>query len=90
MAMGFDDDVLAVVAHSLLNSLAVIQGNAETLAGNWDRIDPEARMNLLGRIVTQAGHVGGVLTDLVRSGRPEVVEALEELRDTAPRDAEDA
>jgi K+-sensing histidine kinase KdpD len=75
----YDDDILAVVAHSLLNSLAVIQGNAETLAASWDRIAAEARYELLTRIVTQSELVAGVLTDLVRSGRPEVVHALETL-----------
>jgi K+-sensing histidine kinase KdpD len=75
-----DDDLLAVVAHSLLNSMSVISGNAETLADHWERITPETRGDLLDRIVTQSAHVVGVLTDLVRSGRPELVEALEHLQ----------
>ena len=78
--VSFDDDLLAVVAHSLLNSMSVIAGNAETLADHWDRIEPETRVEFLGRIVTQSSHVVGVLTDLVRSGRPELVEALERLQ----------
>lgn len=83
MVSGFDDDILAVVAHSLLNSLAVIHGDAETLAVSWDRMEAQARVELLRRIVTQAEHVGSVLTDLVRSGRPEVLEALEEMQAAA-------
>ena len=79
MSSPSDDDLVAVVAHSLLNSVAVISGAAETLAEHWDRIDPDRREEFLGRIVTQAKHVTEVLTDLVRSGRPEVVAALEEL-----------
>jgi K+-sensing histidine kinase KdpD len=75
-----DDDLLAVVAHSLLNSMSVISGNAETLADHWDRIDAATRAELLSRIMTQSSHVVGVLTDLVRSGRPELVEALEHLQ----------
>ena len=78
--ISFDDDLLAVVAHSLLNSMSVIAGNAETLADHWDAIDAETRVDFLGRIVTQSAHVVGVLTDLVRSGRPELVEALERLQ----------
>jgi signal transduction histidine kinase len=77
---GFDDDLLAVVAHSLLNSMSVISGNAETLAEHWERIASETRLEFLDRIVTQSAHVVGVLTDLVRSGRPELVEALEHLQ----------
>jgi K+-sensing histidine kinase KdpD len=75
------DDLLAVVAHSLLNSLAVISGNAETLVQHWALLDEKTRRELLERIHTQAAHVVGVLTDLVRSGSPEVVDALEHLHD---------
>jgi signal transduction histidine kinase len=74
-----DDDLLAVVAHSLLNSMSVISGNAETLGHHWHRIDEKTRLEFLDRIVTQSNHVVGVLTDLVRSGRPELVDALEHL-----------
>jgi K+-sensing histidine kinase KdpD len=74
-----DDDLLAVVAHSLLNSMSVIAGNAETLSEHWERVDPAVRDEFLQRIITQSHHVVGVLTDLVRSGRPELVEALEGL-----------
>jgi len=79
MADSFGDDLLAVVAHSLLNSMAVVSGNAETLIEHWARLDEAQRLDLLERIVTQSGHVIGVLTDLVRSGRPELVDALEQL-----------
>ena len=80
MADMLDDDLLAVVAHSLLNSMSVTSGNAETLMEHWERIDEATRREFLERIVTQANHVVGVLTDLVRSGRPELVEALELLQ----------
>lgn len=79
-----DDDLLAVVAHSLLNSMSVISGSAETLAEHWERIGPDVRLEFLERIVTQSSHVVGVLTDLVRSGRPELVEALEHLQGGDP------
>jgi signal transduction histidine kinase len=75
-----DDDLLAVVAHSLLNSMSVISGNAATLAEHWARIDEPTRLEFLNRIVLQSAHVVGVLSDLVRSGRPELVEALEHLQ----------
>jgi signal transduction histidine kinase len=80
-----DDDLLAVVAHSLLNSMSVISGNAETLAQHWERVDPDVRQQFLEGIVTQSRHVVGVLTDLVRSGRPELVDALESLLDHGVR-----
>ena len=84
MSDSLDEDLLAVVAHSLLNSMSVISGNAATLAEHWENIDVETRVRFLERIVTQSSHVVGVLTDLVRSGRPELVAALEELRATDP------
>jgi signal transduction histidine kinase len=74
-----DDDLLAVVAHSLLNSMSVISGNAETLLEHWERVDAATRVEFLERIITQSTHVVGVLTDLVRSGRPELVQALQEM-----------
>jgi K+-sensing histidine kinase KdpD len=80
VAEPLDDDLLAVVAHSLLNSMSVITGNALTLDEHWARLDDATRSELLQRIVTQSTHVAGVLTDLVRSGNPELVAALEELR----------
>jgi K+-sensing histidine kinase KdpD len=80
MADVYGDDLLAVVAHSLLNSMAVVTGNAETLLEHWARLDDDQRADLLRRIVMQARHVNGVLTDLVRSGRPELLEALEQIR----------
>ena len=75
-----DDDLLAVVAHSLLNSMSVISGNGQTLLAHWDRIPETTRTEFLERIVVQSDHVAGVLADLVRSGRPELVEALELLQ----------
>jgi len=73
------DDLLAVMAHSLLNSMGVISGAAETMKIHWDRLDDQLKFELLEKIIQQAGLVTGVLGDLVRSGRPELVEALNEL-----------
>jgi hypothetical protein len=73
------DDLLAVMAHSLLNSMGVISGAAETMKIHWDRLDDKLKFELLEKIIQQAGLVTGVLGDLVRSGRPELVEALNEL-----------
>jgi hypothetical protein len=63
--------------------MSVISGNAETLAEHWERVDPDTRVEFLNRIVTQSSHVVGVLTDLVRSGRPELIEALERLQQSS-------
>jgi signal transduction histidine kinase len=73
------DDLLAVMAHSLLNSVGVISGAAETMKIHWGRLDDSIKIELLEKIIQQSALVTGVLGDLVRSGRPELVEALNEL-----------
>jgi signal transduction histidine kinase len=79
MSEEWPDDLLAVMAHSLLNSMGVISGAAETMKVHWDRLDEAVKVELLDKIVQQATHVAGVLGDLVRSGNPELVQALNEL-----------
>ena len=79
MNIEWPDDLLAVMAHSLLNSMGVISGAAETMKIHWDRLDDQLKFELLEKIIQQSGLVTGVLGDLVRSGRPELVEALNEL-----------
>ena len=76
------DDLLAVMAHGLLNSMGVIAGAAETMKLHWERLDDGIKVELLEKIIAQAGLVTGVLGDLVRSGRPEVLEALDHLTDS--------
>jgi hypothetical protein len=75
------DDLLAVMAHSLLNSMGVIAGAAETMKVHWGRLDDSIKIELLEKILAQSALVTGVLGDLVRSGRPELVEALDHLTD---------
>ena len=82
MSDSWPDDLLAVMAHSLLNSVGVISGAAETMKMHWDRLDDGIKFELLDKIVQQSSLVAGVLGDLVRSGRPELVEALNELNPT--------
>ena len=72
---------MAVMAHSLLNSVGVISGAAETIKVHWDRLDDTVKIELLDKIIAQSSLVTGVLGDLVRSGRPEIVEALDHLQD---------
>lgn len=76
------DDLLAVMAHGLLNSMGVISGAAETIKLHWERLDDAIKLELLDKMIAQSALVTGVLTDLVRSGRPELVEALDQLTET--------
>ena len=79
-----DDQLLAIIAHSLLNSLSVIHGTAITLEQAWERLDDDRRQEFLATMTRQSEHVIGVLKDLIRSGPPEVIAALTEL-DRRPR-----
>ena len=81
MTDAWSDDLMAVMAHSLLNSVGVISGAAETMKVHWERLDDAVKVDLLEKIISQASLVTGVLGDLVRGARPEIVEALDHLTD---------
>jgi K+-sensing histidine kinase KdpD len=77
----WSDDLMAVMAHSLLNSVGVITGAAETIKLHWERLDDSVKLELLETIIGQSALVSGILGDLVRGARPEIVEALDHLTD---------
>jgi hypothetical protein len=74
----FDDATIAVMAHSLLGSVAVILGAAETLRANWHLTDERGRNALFDMIADQGHHVVEMLRDMA-TGLPADVEQL--LRD---------
>ena len=74
------DDLLAVIAHSLLSSVAVIVGGTELLSRHWGDLPEEERTELLASMRSQAGHVAGVLDNLVRLGDPQLIEVLDGLQ----------
>lgn len=59
------DSVSAVMAHGLLNSMAVIIGTLTTLADHWPRLQDPMREELLQRGLEQAQFVTDTLRDLV-------------------------
>ena len=73
------DQLLAVVAHSLLNSLSVIYGSAATLGDFGERLSGDQRQEFLVTIMRQSEHVMEVLKDMIRGGSPEVLAALADL-----------
>jgi signal transduction histidine kinase len=77
------DATTAVVAHALLNSLAVISGASTILLD--EQLPAETQRDLLRRINAQAMHVTGVLQDLVRGLPLGAFDALQHLK---PEDAE--
>ena len=71
----FADATTAVIAHALLNSMAVISGAASLLLEH--DLSPEDQRNLLTRVQAQAGHVTGILQDLVRGLPGSALDALQ-------------
>ena len=74
-----NDDLLAVIAHSLLSSVSVIVGGTELLSTHWSHLGERQRTELLVTMRSQARHVADVLDNLVRLGDPHLIEALEGL-----------
>ncbi|GAC1378231.1 MAG: hypothetical protein NVSMB4_07840 [Acidimicrobiales bacterium] len=78
---GHLDSISGVVAHGLLNSMAVVVGTMTTLADHWPRIDDAARDELLSRGKEQALFVTDTLRDLVMGlplGASSLLEELDE------------
>jgi hypothetical protein len=67
-----------VIAHGLLNSMAVLAGTATAMLQNWDKVaaDPEQARQMLERIERHARLASGVLEDLVRGLPPDVASTL--------------
>jgi hypothetical protein len=78
MLLALEDTTTAVVAHGLLNSMAVLTGTATSLLDHWELVtdDPERAREMLDRILRQARMATGVLEDLVRGLPPEVASTL--------------
>jgi hypothetical protein len=60
------DPTVAVMAHGLLNSMAIITGAGHTLRDSWDELPPEQRLQLLTMITEQSGYVSDMLSELAR------------------------
>lgn len=74
------DDLLAVIAHSLLGSISVVVGGTELLASHWRSLEAAERDDLLQTMRGQARHVAAVLDNLVRLGDPHLIQVLDELQ----------
>jgi K+-sensing histidine kinase KdpD len=68
-----DEDLLAVLAHGWLNSMAVVAGNAQTVRDLQHRLPPEIRTELLLAAKDQADFLVESFKDLLQ-GAAEVHE----------------
>jgi hypothetical protein len=71
------DATVAVVAHSLLSSMTVIEGGLKLVLDRWERLTPEQRGELLNAALDQALHVSGIFGDLIRGLPAAALELLE-------------
>ena len=82
------DHLLAVMAHSLLNSVSSIQTAASMLELR-DRLDDENVDRIVSMIRSQADHLHEMLKDLVRTGDPALMATLDALDRPPGRSADD-
>ena len=80
------DPTAAVMAHGLLNSMAIIAGAGHTLRESWDDLPPEQRLQLLTMITDQSGYVSDMLGELARGLPVSVLRQLDALSESHLRD----
>jgi hypothetical protein len=78
------DPTTAVIAHSLISSVAVVTSAVQSLLAFGDDLGPDKRDELLRMALTQAEYVSEVLKDLARGLPPEVIDALDAIAERRP------
>lgn len=78
------DTTTAVIAHSLISSVAVVSSAIQSLIAFGEDLGPEKRDELLRMALTQAEYLAEVLKDLARGLPAEVIEALDAISERRP------
>jgi hypothetical protein len=78
------DTTTAVIAHSLVSSVAVVSGAIQSILAFGDRLGHDKRDELLRMALTQAEYMSEVLKDLARGLPPEVIAALDSISERRP------
>jgi hypothetical protein len=78
------DPTTAVIAHSLISSVAVVSSAIQSLLTFGDDLGPEKHEELLRMALTQAEYMSDVLKDLARGLPPEVIDALDAIAERRP------
>lgn len=81
---GPPDPTVAVLAHALLSSLAVISGALESLLAFGEDLPVDERLDLLRMASSQTEYVTEVLKDMARGLPAEVIDALDSISDRRP------
>lgn len=78
------DTTTAVIAHSLISSVAVVSSAIQSLIAFGDDLGADKRDELLRMALTQAEYLAEVLKDMARGLPSEVIEALDAISERRP------
>jgi hypothetical protein len=78
------DPTTAVIAHSLISSVAVVSSALQSLIAFGEELAIEKRDELLRMALTQAEYLSEVLKDMARGLPAEVIEALDAIAERRP------
>ena len=78
------DPTAAVIAHSLISSVAVVSSAIQSLIAFGDDLDADKRNELLRMALMQAEYLSEVLKDMARGLPAEVIEALDAISERRP------
>ena len=78
------DPTTAVIAHSLISSVAVVSSALQSLIAFGEDLTRDKRDELLRMALTQAEYLSEVLKDMARGLPAEVIEALDAISERRP------
>jgi hypothetical protein len=79
-----DDPTIAVIAHSLISSVAVVTHALQSLIDYGHDFDEARRRHLLAMALTQAEYLSEVLKDMARGLPADVIDALDAIGERRP------
>jgi hypothetical protein len=82
------DPTTAVIAHSLISSVAVVSSAIESILTFGDDLGRDKRDELLRMALTQASYLAEVLKDMARGLPANVIEALDAIDNRRPLDTD--
>lgn len=78
------DPTTAVIAHSLISSVAVVSSALQSLLAYGEDLSPEKRQELLRMALGQAEYLTEVLKDVARGLPTEAIDALDAISERRP------
>lgn len=78
------DPTIAVIAHSLISSAAVVTGALQSLLAFGAELGEEKRAELVHMALTQAEYLSEVLKDVARGLPAEAIDALDAISERRP------